>query len=458
MLASLLLVCHATSQEPAVAAKPARPNVLLLYADDWRHDTLGCAGHPVVRTPQLDQLARDGVRFTHANVTTAVCGISRASLLTGQWMSRHGCRDFGTWQTPWAETLPGLLRANGYHTGHVGKWHNGAFPADRYDVGMSYHGKHWYPDGKGGRLHVTQRNERDALAFLRERPKDRPFALTVAFFATHAVDGDPEQFLPQPASMALYEDVDIPVPANANEASWRRLPPFFTDANEGRNRWRWRFDTPEKYQRMMKNYLRLASEVDAACGRIVAELAAQGVLEQTIVVFTTDNGYYHGEHGLADKWYPHQESIRVPLIVRDPRLPTARRGVLNDELVLSVDVTPTLLAAAGIQVPAGMQGSDMSQLYLASVPPPWRSEFFYEHPTLQNASFIPASRALVQKDWKYIVWPEHDVEQLFHLAADPQEERDVAGDAAHAERLVAMRARLRELGTAAAAATSPRTR
>lgn len=451
LFACLLLVSAATAQEPTPAAptQPPRPNVLLLYADDWRHDTLGCAGHPVVQTPHLDQLAREGVRFTHANVTTAVCGISRACLLTGQWMARHGCRDFGPWRTPWEETLPGLLRAHGYYTGHVGKWHNGPFPADRFDVGTSYHGQHWYPDGKGGRIHVTQRNERDALAFLRERPKDRPFALTVAFFATHAVDGDPRQFLPQPSSMALYEDAIIPVPPNADEASWRRLPSFFTAANEGRNRWRWRFDTPEKYQVMMRNYLRLATEVDATCGRLLAELRAQGVLEQTIVVFTTDNGYYHGEHGLADKWYPHQESIRVPLLVRDPRLPAARRGTTNDELVLSVDVAPTLLAAAGIAAPAGMQGEDLAPLYLATTPPPWRDAFYYEHPTLQSATFIPASAALVQKDWKYLWWPEHEVEQLFDLRADPREEHDLAADPAQAERLAALRTRFRALRDAA---------
>ncbi len=442
--AGLLLVALAG---PARAQE--RLDVLVLYADDWRHDTLGSAGHPVVETPNLDRLARDGVRFTRNCVTTSICGVSRATLLTGQWMSRHGCRAFGPFRTPWAETYPGLLRANGYHTGHVGKWHNGAFPAERYDVGTAYHGRHWYPDGEGARVHVTARNERDALAFLRERPADRPFCLTVAFFAAHAVDHDPDQFLPQPASMALYEDAEIPVPPNATDASWRRLPPFFTEENEGRRRWHWRFDEPAKYQRMMKNYLRLVTEVDAACGRILAELERQGALERTLVVFTTDNGYYHGEHGLADKWYAHEESIRVPLIVRDPRLPAERRGRTHDALTLSVDLAPTILAAAGVEAPAGMQGRDLAPLYLEDEPPPWRDEFFYEHPTLRDATFIPACEALVQRDWKYVFWPEHDVEQLFDLAADPREEQDLAGDPAHAERLDALRARFRALRAAA---------
>lgn len=439
------------AQEPT----PRRaPNILLLYADDWRHDTLGAAGHPVVETPHLDALAAAGVRFTRSYVTTSICGVSRASLFTGQWMSRHGCRAFNAWKTPWEETWPALLRAAGYHVGHVGKWHNGRMPSEQFDFARAYHGRHWYPDGEGGRIHVTERNEADALEFLRQRPADAPFCLTVAFFATHAEDGHPDQFLPQPESAALYADVDVPVPVNATAESWARLPDFFDDDNEGRNRWRWRFDTPEKYQRMMKDYFRLATEVDATCGRILAELERQGVGGETLVIFTTDNGYYHAEHGLADKWYPHEESIRVPLIVRDPRMDVARRGTTDAAMVLNVDLAPTLLAAAGVDAPDTMQGRDLAGLYLASkeedeVRSSWRSDFFYEHPTLRSAEFIPASQALVRADWKYLWWPEHEVEQLFDLVADPREERDLAGVESAAEQLAAMRVRFEELREAA---------
>ena len=168
----------------AAADKPL--NIVILYADDWRHDTLGCAGNPVVRTPHLDQLARDGVRFTQNRVTTSICGVSRASLLTGQWMSRHGNRAFDAFKTPWAETYPGLLRTNGYHVGHVGKWHNGKFPAEKYDFARAYSGTHWITNRDGTRIHVTQKNEDDALEFLRTRPAEKPFCLTLAFFATPA--------------------------------------------------------------------------------------------------------------------------------------------------------------------------------------------------------------------------------------------------------------------------------
>jgi len=172
----------------------------------------------------------------------------------------------------------------------------------------------------------------------------------------------------------------IPVPRTASEAHLKALPPFLADEkNAGRIRWHWRFDTGEKYQEYMKNYYRLASEVDAACGRIVAELRAQGLLENTLVLFTGDNGYFHGEHGLADKWYPYEESIRVPLIVRDPRMAAERRGGTNDDFVLNADLAPTILAAARAAAPPRMQGTDFAPLYLADRKPAWRDEFYYEH-------------------------------------------------------------------------------
>ena len=302
--------------------------------------------------------------------------------------------------------------------------------------------------GENGRLiHVTQKNENDAMEFLHTRPKDKPFCLTVAFFATHAEDEHPLQFLPMPESLPLYENVTIPVPPNATDESFHRLPPFLAnEKNEGRNRWHWRFDTPEKYQSMMKNYYRLATEVDTVCGRVMAELEKQGVLDHTLVIFTTDNGYYHAEHGLADKWYPHQESIRVPLIIHDPRMPKDQLGKTNDDFTLNVDLAPTILAAAGVSAPARMQGRDISPLYLAKEKPAWRTGFFYEHPTFKNVDFIPSSEALVRKDWKYFYWPDFKLEQLFDLKSDPMEENDLAKDPSQAARLEEMRgvfARLR---------------
>jgi arylsulfatase A-like enzyme len=436
-----------------VAADPKPLNVVVLLADDWRHDTLGCAGNPVLKTPHLDALAKDGFRFTHSCVTTSICGVSRASLLTGQWMSRHGNEAFAMFKTPWAETYPGRLRANGYWVGHVGKWHNGAFPKDRFDFGRSYAGTHWIERPNPGTdkaepVHVTRLNETDALEFLQKRPKDKPFCLTLAFFAAHAEDDNPKQYLPQPGSAALYADDTIPVPATATDDALKRLPPFLqTDENEGRKRWRWRFDTPEKYQAMMKNYYRLCTEVDTTCGRVLAELKKQDVLDDTLVIFTGDNGYFHGERGLADKWYPYDESIRVPLVVRDPRLPAAARGKTNDDFVLNVDLAPTLLAAANVPAPKTMQGRDFAPLYRAAKTPapPWRGEFYYEHAVIGNKARIPASQALVRHDAKYIYWPDFNYEELFDLKADPQEQKTLMADPTRANQLAELKKRFAEL-------------
>lgn len=428
----------------AAAEKPL--NILILYADDWRNDTLGCAGNPIVLTPNLDNLAKKGIRFSHNYVTTSICGVSRANLLTGQWMSRHGNQAFAMFKTPWEQTFPGLLRKNGYYTGHVGKWHNGVFPKDKYDFGKSYSGNHWIKNSTGEMIHVTKKNQLDALEFLESKPSDKPFLLTVAFFATHAVDGNPKQYLPQPESMEFYKNITIPIPKTATDEHFRKLPAFIAnEKNEGRNRWHWRFDTPQKYQEYMKNYYRLATEVDDTCGKIIADLEKRKLLDSTLVIFTTDNGYFHGEHGLADKWYPYQESIRVPLIILDPRMARSNAGSINDEITLNVDLAPTILNASKVEIPKTMQGRDLSPLYLEKSITSWRKEFFYEHAIIKNKEFIPASEALVQKNIKYIYWPDYATEELYDLTKDPFEEINVIQNENYKDILEQSRTRFKEL-------------
>ncbi|HET6573660.1 MAG TPA: sulfatase [Fimbriiglobus sp.] len=405
-----------------------RPNVLVLLADDLRWDSVGCAGNPVVVTPNIDRLAKDGVRFTQARVTTSICMVSRATILTGQHMARHGITAFGKPLTAaqFAHSYPGVLRAAGYHTGYVGKYGVGQPPKDRFDFARVYHGRHWI-DVKGEKVHVTEKNTRDALAFLAGRPKGKPFCLCVGFFAPHAEDRAPEQYLPQPWSAKFYEGKTIPVPMTATEEHIKKLPPFLAaDKNEGRVRWRKRFDTPAKYQTYMTNYYRLVTEVDAGIGRILDELREQGAMENTLVVFTGDNGYFHGERGLADKWYPYEEALRVPLIVRDPRLAVAKRGATSAALVLNLDIAPTVIAAAGAAVPEGVQGRDVVPLYLAATPPTWRTDFYYQHPVVLGKDRIPRSEAVASRTAKYVRWPDFDFEELYDLTADPHEERNLA--------------------------------
>ena len=279
-------------------------NVVVLIIDDTRWDSIGAAGNRVVRTPRLDALAKDGVRFSQARVTTSICMTSRASLLTGQYMSRHGIDRFGKPLTPeaFAETYAGVLRAAGYWTGHVGKYDVGApRPAD-FDFLRAYHGRHWVLTEAGERMHVTEKNTRDAIDFLRARPKGQPFLLTVGYFAPHAEDSAQEQYLPQEWSASMYEGVTVPPSPLGSDRHFKSLPPFLAaDANEGRVRFKWRFDSPERYQAYMRRYCRLITEVDAGIGTLVDELKAQGVYEQTLIVFIGDNGYFHGDRRLADK-------------------------------------------------------------------------------------------------------------------------------------------------------------
>jgi arylsulfatase A-like enzyme len=287
-------------------------NILLLYADDWRHDTLGAA-NAIVKTPVLDALAQEGVRFTHNCVTTSICWISRATLYSGQYLARHHFEMLGRgrtltindskvemgWEGLQNETIYSLIKQKaGYAVGHAGKL--GLWVGMDNDLNWDFFVDEdgWHERKIGGRMwHITEKNTADALRFLIDRDKSKPFFLNVAYFATHAVDGDKRQYLPQNRSLSMYENDTIPIPETATQEAWERMPPFFGENNEGRTRWKWRYDTPEKHQHMMKNYYRMASEVDTSVGMILSHLEQEGQLNNTMIIFTTDNGNFHAEHG-----------------------------------------------------------------------------------------------------------------------------------------------------------------
>jgi arylsulfatase len=427
-------------------------NVVFLLADDLRWNSLGCAGNSMLQTKNIDQLARDGIRFSNACVTTSISMVSRANLLTGQYMSRHKIRDFGIQlsDTAFSQTYPAILRKAGYWTGYVGKFGVGNIRRDNFDFSIEYEGRHWIKESAGDSVHVTVKNSRDALQFLKQRPKDKPFLLTVGFFATHAQDNHPDQYLYQPESSKFYENDIIPVSETASDKYINLLPPFIaSEKNEGRIRWHKRFDTPEKYQKYMKAYYRMLTELDIAVGEIIKELKTEGVYENTLIIFMGDNGYFHGEHGLADKWYPYEESIKVPLIVRDPRLPEKRRDIINQEFVLNIDIAPFILASTGQAIPQSMQGEDFSVLYLKGEKRNWRKDFFYEHPFVTDEERIPSSEALVTHTDKYILWPHYNFEEYFDLKADPYEKHNGIMDSVNINKIRVIKNRFNELKEAA---------
>ena len=428
-------------------SQPSKPNIIFLLADDLRWNSLGCMGNSIIITPNIDELAKEGVRFNNACVTTPICCCSRASILTGQYMSRNGVRNFNTTinGTNFADTYPGVLRKAGYWTGFVGKYGVGKIRETDFDFATAYLGVHWYPvnptakveivgEAKNGMkytrimgdsIHVTDRNANDAIAFLRNRPKDKPFNLSVSFFSPHAQDGHPDQYRYKPSSEKYYQDITIPVPETSTLEDLNALPPFISnEENFGRVRWHWRFDTPERYQKYMKAYYRLITDVDVAVGKIIAELKIEGVYENTLIIFMGDNGYFQSDHELADKWYPYEESIRVPLIIYDPRLPAKKRGTSNDEFVLNIDVAPTIIAAAGAEVPKVIQGKNLEPLYSSKRPVTWRQDFFVEHPIISTKERIPSSEALVTHKDKYIFWPDYQYEEYFDLKSDRLEEHN----------------------------------
>eukprot|EP00538_Stauroneis_constricta_P012935 CAMPEP_0119555294 /NCGR_PEP_ID=MMETSP1352-20130426/7557_1 /TAXON_ID=265584 /ORGANISM="Stauroneis constricta, Strain CCMP1120" /LENGTH=587 /DNA_ID=CAMNT_0007602035 /DNA_START=114 /DNA_END=1877 /DNA_ORIENTATION=- len=407
-------------------------NIVLLYADDWSFTSLGASGNEYIQTPQLDRMAKNGMLFTHNCVTTSICMVSRATLYTGQYASRHN-----TWKSyqnltmfegdNWEHSLYPLLKKAGYHTGFFGKWHHHDPPKHipTFDKRLFYQTAH-YKERNGVVKHITEWNEIDGMNYLRSRPVGQPFMLTISFFATHAEDGGPEQYRPMNSSMWMYANTEVPHPKTFTDEHFQALPPFLQkSANYGRGRSLKRYYPEEKYQHMMKNTYRMASEVDATCGRIIDELERQGILNETMVIFTTDNGNFHGQHGLAEKWYSFQESLMVPLVIQDPRMPATATGTKTSEFSLNIDLAPTILRAAQIDIPQRMQGRDMAQLYLdpTEAERTWRKEFFYEW--FGPHDHLPSNLALVRKDKKLMSWPQYDVYQLFDLEADPYEEADL---------------------------------
>lgn len=437
----------------AARADDRPPNIVLVLTDDQRFDTLGCMGNAIIRTPHIDRLAAGGTVFENMFCTTSICAINRACLITGQYERRHGIDDFGTPLTDeqFEQTFAGRLRAAGYRTGIVGKWGlGGPLPTDKYDFCTAYSGQgRYYPQGQPPRAgtHLTERLGNEALEFLESCTADQPFLLQVYTKAAHCQDGDPWQFQPDVKYNDLYADVEIPLPPTATEQHFRALPGFLQES-EARNRWRVRFADAEMYQKTVKDYYRLITGVDDLVGRVVAQLRERGFDENTVVIFTSDNGFYLGEHGLAGKWFMHEESIRLPLVIYDPRAAGPRRGQRLEDMALTIDLAPTICELAGVDVPSVMQGRSLRPL-LNGQPVTWRKDFLYEH-RFAHAR-IPQTEGVRTERWKYVrytsVTPVY--EELFDLAADPHEERNLAGDAQHQEQLAALRERVRELADAA---------
>jgi arylsulfatase A-like enzyme len=429
-----------------------QPNIIFMLSDDQRWDTLGCNGNPVIQTPNLDAMAKDGVNFNNSFVTTPICCVSRATMLTGQYMRTHGIRDFEKPFTPeqMAMTYPVLLRKNGYFTGFTGKWGVGA-AAYNYDLykddfdfwrGQIDQDEYWL-DGKNGR-HQNVRMADDADDFFAQAKKsDKPFCLSISYKAPH---GPWDQC--QPDILATIRTQDMPVPELFNKEAWDAQPDFIKrsiGANEAKTARDFKLNkgTNEHHQRLVAQYYALIQGMDVSIGRVRESLRKYGLDDNTVIIFTSDNGYFLHEKGLIGKWIPYEQALRVPMVIYDPRLPESARGQVRDEDVLSVDVAPTILSLAGVDVPEQMEGTDLSPL-MRGEHPDWRKEVFFEHTYSESgARTIPKSVGVRTEKWKYIRYISETpaYEQLFNLKKDADELENLAQSPEYKEELETMRTR-----------------
>ena len=454
-LAVLMTVLVPAASLSAAAAPAGRPNMLLVFLDDMRYDAMSCAGHPFARTPNMDRLAREGAYCKNAFVVISLCAPSRACFQTGQYPHVHGViRNNGTDIRPDAVTAPKLLQKAGYQTGYFGKWHQAPTdePRPGYDVWVSYRGQGVYIDpmlnikGQRARVkgYVDDLVTDQAIEWLtKDRDPGKPFCLTLAFKAVHG------PFTPPQRDQALYADAKFEWPPT-HDQPLSALPAFVKTWLDTEKPKHMQFD----YDTFIRNYNRTIRGADDNLGRVLAALEKIGQLDNTMVVFSSDNGYYQGEHGgLFDKRSAYEESIRIPMLVRYPRL--VKAGSRVDGMVLNIDVPATFLELAGVKAPESVQGRSLLPLF-AGETKNWRTSFLYEYYREKGFPSTPTIQGVRTDRYKYIRYLEpQDRPELYDLQADPLEQRNLHDDPAAAGVLADMRKELAKVIRETGASTQP---
>lgn len=424
-----------------------RPNILFFLIDDQRDDTLGCAGHPIIKTPVIDRLAATGVRFRNAFVTSPICPASRASILTGLTERTHGYT-FGTPPVPenyGQISYPFLLKQAGYRTGFFGKYGVAmkGSPERMFDEFAEQDRPYW----RNGR-HIDEINVERAVQFLHGSSAEQPFCLSVSLSSVHAEDdnktpGQKGHFPVIDAVKDMYQNVEIPAPRLHDPAIFENLPEFLRKSMN-RQRYFWSWDTPEEYQQNMRAYFAMISGVDLMIGRVLDKLN-EGVADNTVIIYASDNGNYMGDRGLAGKWSHFEQSLRIPLIIHDPRLPAAKRGHVLNPMALNLDIPATILDYAGVKIPKRYQGCSLVPLVRDDKLGPWRTDFFCEH--LMNHADLPKWEGVRGQHSVYARYFEQTppYEFLHDLKTDPDQLTNLVANPASHSLLVQMRKRCDEL-------------
>ncbi len=454
----------------APAASKDRPNIVYIMTDDHASHALSCYGSKINKTPNLDRIADGGMLFENSFCTNSICAPCRAVVLTGKYSHINGVTDNRRKFDPDQQTFPKLLQKAGYQTAMIGKWHLKTDPTgfDYWNV-LPGQGRYYNPVMREmGRKktytgYVTDIITDRALEWLKGRDKDRPFCLMYQHKAPH------RRWEPGPKHLTKYDDVTIPEPDNlfddysnrgraakeqdmsiAKTMTSRDLkfnPPgnltpeqlkawnhaygpknkAFEQADlKGKDLIRW------KYQRYIKDYLRCIASVDENVGRVLDYLEAEGLADNTIVVYTSDQGFYLGDHGWFDKRFMYEESLRMPLLVRYPK--EIKAGGRNNDIVLNLDFAPTFLDYAGTRVPGDMQGRSMRPVLAGSTPEDWRHSMYYHYYEFPAVHSVKRHYGVRTKRYKLIHF-YHDIDEweLYDLEKDPREMKNVYSDPAYAD-------------------------
>jgi len=448
--------------------RTARPNILFIMTDDHAAHAIGAYGSRVNTTPNLDRIAREGARLNSVFATNSICTPSRAAILTGQYSHLNGVTMFNRFDGT-KTTVAHLLQKGGYYTGMIGKWHLGSDPGgfDRWEI-FPGQGSYFDPvmytassettyTGRYATDVVTER----AIDFMAKRPKDKPFFLMMHHKAPHRPwEPDAEhaahfatQRIPEPETFwdnyetrtdALHEnqqrvandltnrDLKIKPPAGLTGAAlnqWYAVKPDSaivtrdgkTVTLKGVPLVRW------KYQRYMQDYLATVQSVDESVGKVLDYLDRNGLARNTIVIYTSDQGFFLGDHGLFDKRFMYEESIRMPFLVRWPA--EIKPGTVSNAMGLNVDFAPTFLDVAGLPASPEMQGKSLRAVLRGRTPPDWRTSMYYRYYHDPGDHNTRAHLGVRTQRYKLIYFWKKDQWELFDLANDPQEMHNLYGEA-----------------------------
>ncbi len=453
ILTALLVTLFNSYAQKAIHTEtgPQKPNIIFILTDDQRFDALGYAGNELISTPEMDKLAKEGTYFKNAMVTTPICAASRASILTGLYERTHQFNfQTGNIRDAYMEaSYPIILKNNGYKTGFYGKYGVRYDELEKqFDEYESYDRNNAYDDRRGyyyktlgkDTVHLTRYTGQKALDFIDRADATQPFCLSLSFSAPHAHDPAKYQYFWQAETDKLLQGKTMPGPELGADKYFEAQPKIVRDGFN-RLRWTWRYDTPEKYQHSVKGYYRMISGVDREIAKIREQLKSKGLDKNTVIILMGDNGYFLGERQLAGKWLMYDNSVRVPLMVYDPRI---KRQTDSEEMALNVDVPSTILDLAGLESPESWHGQSLMPLIKGKTKSLQRDTVLIEH--IWEFESIPPSEGVRTRDWKYFRYVnDQSIEELYNLKEDQQEVNNLADNETYADKLEAFRRKTDEL-------------